>query len=129
MRATRQRTAITKVLRETEGFRSAQEIHEALKREGQRVGLTTVYRTLQGLVDAGQIDVLRTDDGESIYRRCANPGHHHHLVCRSCARSIEIVNDDVERWAKRTATRHGFSAVTHTVEVYGLCSDCVSDDG
>src|SRR5690606_13589869 len=82
-RATRQRAAVAAALDEVGEFRSAQELHDLLKHRGDSVGLTTVYRTLQSLVDAGEVDVLRTDDGEAMYRRCSR-GHHHHLVCRSC---------------------------------------------
>ena len=80
----------------------------------------------QALVDAGEVDVLRTEDGESIYRLCAGEAHHHHLVCRECGLSIEITGGEVETWAARTARRHGFTSVTHTAELYGLCTGCSS---
>jgi Fur family transcriptional regulator, ferric uptake regulator len=83
-----------------------------------------VYRTLQALAGNGILDVLRNDEGEAIYRRCITSDHHHHLVCRSCGRSVEIASDKVESWAARTARRHGYTSVTHTVEVYGLCREC-----
>jgi Fur family ferric uptake transcriptional regulator len=124
MRATRQRAAVAEVLDRVDGFRSAQELHDLLRASGASVGLTTVYRHLQALVDAEQVDVLRTDDGESVYRRCATARHHHHLVCRECGRSVEVEGPEVEAWASRTAAEHGFSAVTHTVEVFGACADC-----
>jgi Fur family ferric uptake transcriptional regulator len=88
------------------------------------VGLTTVYRTLQGLADAGEVDVLRTSGGEAIYRRCATGEHHHHLVCRSCGASVEVASDEVERWAATTAKLHGFTEVEHTAELYGVCGTC-----
>jgi Fur family transcriptional regulator, ferric uptake regulator len=124
VRTTRQRDAITRVLNDAAGFRSAQELHDELTSEGHRVGLTTVYRTLQALADAGEIDVLLTGDGESIYRACATPEHHHHLVCRLCGHSVEIANDEIEDWADESARRHGFTSVTHTAELYGECSTC-----
>lgn len=124
-RATRQRAAVARLLGQIEEFRSAQEIHEELRRRGEAIGLTTVYRTLQTLADAGEIDVLRTDSGESVYRRCS-AHHHHHLVCRSCARTVEVEGPAVERWAERIAAEHGFSEVSHTVEVFGTCADCSS---
>ncbi len=129
MRATRQREAIRSALRNANGFRTAQELHDELREAGQRVGLTTVYRTLQALADGGHIDVLRTDDGESIYRVCERSDHHHHLVCRRCGRSVEIDSRAVEDWANESARRHGFKSVTHTAELYGFCADCVSDVG
>lgn len=124
-RATRQRAAVARLLDQTEGFRSAQEIWEQLRRCGEAIGLTTVYRTLQALADAGEIDVLRTDSGESVYRRCS-AHHHHHLVCRHCGRTVEVEGPAVERWAERVAAEHGFRDVSHTVEIFGSCGSCPS---
>lgn len=124
-RATRQRTAVREVLDSSEDFRSAQELHEVLKRRGDRVGLTTVYRTLQAMASAGDVDVLLRDDGEAMYRRCSS-GHHHHLVCRDCGQTIEVAGPAVERWADATAQQHGFTDVSHTIEIFGVCSRCTS---
>jgi Fur family ferric uptake transcriptional regulator len=125
-RATRQRAAVSALLDRTEDFRSAQEIHEQLRRAGEGIGLTTVYRTLQGLAEAGEVDVLRTDSGESVYRRCATVDHHHHLVCRRCGTAVEIEGPAVESWAQKVAEAHGFSELSHTVEIFGLCKECAA---
>ena len=124
-RATRQRAAVADLLEQTTDFRSAQELHEELRKRGQGIGLTTVYRTLQSLADAGEIDVLRTATGEAVYRRCSDH-HHHHLVCRGCGRTVEVEGPAVERWAERVAAENGFSEVSHTVEVFGTCTACGS---
>lgn len=122
-RASRQRSAVEEFLDGQETFRSAQAIHADLREQGTRIGLATVYRALQGMVEDGELDVLRTDDGEAMYRRCS-PHHHHHLVCRDCGRTIEVEDQPVERWAAKVAAEHGFSDVEHEVEVYGTCADC-----
>jgi len=124
VRATRQRTAVADLLSRVDGFRSAQDLYDLLRQAGASVGLTTVYRHLQALADAGQVDVLRTGDGEARYRRCATAEHHHHLVCRRCGRSVEVDGPEVEAWATRTAAAHGFADVAHTVEVFGSCPSC-----
>ena len=100
--------------------------HEELRRVGEGIGLTTVYRTLQALADAGEVDVLRTDSGEAVYRRCASDDHHHHLVCRQCGTAVEIAGPAVETWAQRVAAEHGFTDLSHTVEMFGLCRDCTA---
>ncbi len=123
LRSTRQRTAVARLLDDTDDFRSAQEIHDLLRQAGDQVGLSTVYRTLQGMADAGQVDVLRAEDGEALYRRCSAT-HHHHLVCRSCGRTVEVDGPAVERWADRIAAEHGFADVSHTLEIFGTCGDC-----
>ncbi|MFR9729411.1 Fur family transcriptional regulator [Saccharopolyspora sp. MS10] len=125
LRATKQRAAVSRLLSEIDDFRSAQDLHEQLRRRGEGIGLTTVYRTLQTLADAGEIDVLRTDSGEAVYRRCSAE-HHHHLVCRHCGRTVEVTDPPVEQWAERIASEHGFSNVGHTVEIIGVCPDCAA---
>lgn len=125
-RSTRQRAAVVAALDEVDGFRSAQQLHDVLKRRGDSVGLTTVYRTLQHLADAGEVDVLRTGDGEAVYRRCSSGDHHHHLVCRSCGKAVEVDGPAVEKWAAAIAAAHDFVGIAHTVEVFGTCADCAA---
>ena len=122
-RPTRQRRAVAAAMQSFEDFRSAQDIHDLLRREGENVGLSTVYRTLQALADSGHVDVLRAEDGESLYRRCSG-SHHHHLVCRSCGRTVEVEGPTVERWADSVAAEHGFTGVSHTLEIFGTCPSC-----
>lgn len=123
VRSTRQRSAISALLDDIDEFRSAQELHDELRHRGEGIGLTTVYRTLQALADAGTVDVLRTDTGESVYRRCSDH-HHHHLVCRSCGYTVEVEGPAVEKWAQSVAETNGFSEISHMVEIFGSCRDC-----
>jgi len=127
LRATRQRAAVSVALEAVDDFRSAQDLHAMLRQRGEAIGLTTVYRTLAAMTDAGEVDVLRTDDGEAVYRRCSS-GHHHHLVCRACGRAVEVDGPAVERWASRVAAENGFVEVSHTLEVFGVCSTCAAKD-
>lgn len=122
-RATRQRAAVSALLDRLTEFRSAQEIHEELRRDGEGIGLTTVYRALQTLSENGDVDVLRTASGEAVYRRCSTH-HHHHIVCRRCGSTVEVEGPAVERWAERIAEEHGFSDISHTVEIFGVCREC-----
>ncbi|GAB2987949.1 MAG TPA: Fur family transcriptional regulator [Actinotalea caeni] len=124
-RMTRQRAALAELLDATPDFRSAQQLHQMLAESGRPVGLATVYRTLQAMAEAGDVDVLRIEDGEALYRRCAH-GHHHHLVCRECGTAVELTGDVVERWATRIAQEHDFVEVEHTAELVGTCRDCAA---
>lgn len=125
-RRTRQRAAIDEVLDETDDFTSAQQLHSMLRDRGSRIGLATVYRTLQTLAEDGRVDVLRTDSGVAVYRRCRVDDHHHHLVCRSCGAAVEIARPAVESWTSQVAREHGYIDVTHTVEIFGLCPRCAA---
>jgi Fur family ferric uptake transcriptional regulator len=98
-RPTRQRKAVAACLQRFDDFRSAQDIHDLLRQGGENVGLSTVYR------------------------RCS-AAHHHHLVCRTCGRTVEVEGPTVERWADAVAGEHGFTAVSHTLEIFGTCPDC-----
>ncbi len=120
---TRQRSAVWTALQASAGFISAQQLHARLRDSGDGVGLATVYRTLQALADDGVLDVVRGIDGEVLYRRCST-GHHHHLTCRHCRRTVEVDSAAVERWADEVATDHGFTDVDHVVEVFGTCREC-----
>ena len=123
LRPTKQRLAVARALETFEDFRSAQEIHELIGDRGATVGLATVYRTLQRLSDAGEVDMLRTEDGEAIYRRCSAT-HHHHLVCRSCGATVEVEGPTVERWTRAIAAEHGYDDISHTLEIFGTCASC-----
>ena len=123
LRPTKQRTAVLEALASVDDFRSAQELHELLASRGSPVGLATVYRTLQKLAEHGQVDALRREDGEAVYRRCSQT-HHHHLVCRSCGATVEIEGPTVESGATAIAREHGYSDVSHDLGIFGTCPDC-----
>lgn len=128
VRPTRQRTAVVAALDSASGFCSAQEIHALLEGRGEQVALATVYRTLQRLADAGEVDLLRAEGGETTYRRCSGT-HHHHLVCRGCGATVEVEGPAVERWTRTVADDHGFIDVSHTLEVFGTCAPCRARSG
>ena len=126
-RTTRQRVAVSTLLAEAGEFRSAQDLHDALRARGVSVGMATVYRNLGLMAELGEVDTLAREDGETLYRRCSDV-HHHHLICRQCGRAVEIDGPAVEQWAIAVATEHGFSDVTHQLELFGRCATCQAAD-
>lgn len=125
MRMTQQRTAIRELLREREDFLSAQDIHALLQQRGASIGLATVYRNLQAMAESRIVDVLRKEGSDILlYRYCEDGGHHHHLVCRSCGRTVEVSMDAFEELTHTIAQEHGFTAIAHDLELYGLCAQC-----
>lgn len=123
-RSTRQRAAVLEALDECPDFVSAQQLHGRLTAAGLRIGLSTVYRALQGLDDAGRLDMVRDADGERLYRWRSPAGHRHYLICRRCGRSEAVDTDVVERWADRLGESTGFAEVEHTLELSGVCAHC-----
>ena len=125
-RNTAQRAAITEVLAMTGEFVSAQDLHQALRAGGSTIGLATVYRAVQDMAAAGDLDSVRNESGEVLYRQCAQPVHHHHLVCRDCGRTEEVEAPGVEKWARTVAAEHGYVDIDHQVELFGVCGDCAA---
>lgn len=123
-RTTRQRTAVADILARTEEFRSAQQIHTALAEEGTKIGLATVYRTLAGMAESGEVDQVRSTEGETLYRRCRDTTHHHHVVCRNCGRTVEVSGGALEAWIAEVSAETGFTGLEHTAEFFGLCPEC-----
>jgi Fur family ferric uptake transcriptional regulator len=111
------------VLAEYGGFVSAQQVYDALRRQDVSISLPTVYRTLQGMDNAGEVDVVQTNAHESVYRRCT-PGHHHHLICTRCSSATEVSGQPLESWITRVSRTNNFQVSDHKVEIYGLCANC-----
>lgn len=125
LRPTAQRLLVLDALAEVTDDATAQEIHERLRARSARIGLATVYRSLRLLAEHGVVDVLSHRPGEACYRLCGD-GHHHHLVCTSCHRVIELRDCSLDAWLSDVAAAHGFALTGHEVEVSGLCGDCVA---
>jgi Fur family ferric uptake transcriptional regulator len=124
-RNTRQRTEIRQAVEALATFASAQEVHDRMRHEGSGVGLATVYRALQAMAAAGELDAIRTPDGQVAYRTCS-PGHHHHLICRSCGRTVEVSLPSIEQQVRGMAAEHGFARIDHELEFFGTCTACAS---
>lgn len=122
-RNTWQKAAVKHALSEATGFVSAQQLHLVLKNHGSSIGLATVYRALNDLVSQGEADSLQSMEGEFVFRACGE-GHHHHLICRNCGKTVEIEAERVETWADQVAAAHGFSDPSHTVDIFGTCGPC-----
>ena len=124
-RSTRQRTEVLAALAAMKRFVSAQDLHAHIRKKRGGVGLSTVYRTLGALAEAGRVHVIRSESGESLFGHCTtDQTHHHHLRCRGCGRAIELSNDGFEEWVKSIGDRYGFIRLTHECEIHGLCPEC-----
>ncbi len=122
LRVTAQRLTLLEALEGRRSAVSAQELHHELRQQGRSPGLATIYRTLQALSEAHEVDTF-SREGEVTYRLCGTD-HHHHLVCESCGSVQEVQADQVEAWIETVAKRSGFVVTGHTADVYGVCRDC-----
>lgn len=124
-RATRQLAAVRSALQARNGFASARQLHADLLRRGETVGLTTIYRHLQSLSERREVDqLLSPSPNETLYHLCRTRGDHHHLVCRLCGHTVEVVEPVIENWAQDLARAHHFAGVSHRVEILGVCASC-----
>lgn len=98
--------AVRDALAASGSFLSAQDLHGRLRDAGVRMGLTTVYRTLQLLAGGGRADVVVREDGQRAYRVCASGAHDHHLICRRCGSTAEVQDAALGRRHRSPAWIH-----------------------
>jgi len=127
------RQAILEVLSNTEEHPSAEEIYLAVQKIYPNIGLTTVYRTLELLVDMGLVFKFDFGDKRARYELSQGPTskkHHHHLVCTNCGRIIDYTDfiDEEKELLQRTeaglSEKYNFKITDHLIQFYGLCDEC-----
>ena len=123
VRVTRQRLEVLRELSRERDDITAQELWRRLRERDSQTGLATVYRTLALLADTGVVDTLSHHGTELCYRLCTD-SHHHHLVCSSCHRVVEVEQCGLGNWLDTVTKQHGFVATDHRVEITGLCRAC-----
>jgi Fur family ferric uptake transcriptional regulator len=121
-RQTEQKASIRLALEQSPDFISAQDLHGKLRDQGSAIGLATVYRALNEMARVGQADVLLTSGAGQLFRSCES-GHHHHLVCVDCGKTVEV-DAPAEEWVKKIAADEGFTLVRHVLDVFGRCPEC-----
>ena len=124
------RSAVVSLLAGQHCCLSAQEIFDALRAEGRKVGIASVYRVLELL--SGLQLVQRIDVGDGVARyEPAHPGgeHHHHLVCDDCGRVVAFEDERLEQALDGLSGRLGHEIAAHDVVLRGECSDCLAAPG
>lgn len=107
---------------------SAQEIHDAVRAGGARVGIASVYRTLDGLSERGLVQRVDLGDGVSRFERADPHGeHHHHLVCGDCGKVEPFEDPLLESAIAGIAGGRGYDVAAHDVVLRGACGDCRPD--
>jgi Fur family transcriptional regulator, ferric uptake regulator len=118
------RRAILRGIGAAEGHFDAAELHDVLKRVGERLSAATVYRTLPLFVQSGIIRETLRAEGRSRYEHAWGHDHHDHLECLGCGKVVEFKDDDLERLQENVCRRHGFSPVEHRLGIRGWCAEC-----
>ena len=136
-RLTIPRQAILDVLSKTSKHVSAEDVYFSVHRVYPGVGLTTVYRTLELLVQMGLVFKFDFGDGRARYELSEGPKgtrHHHHLVCTACSRVIDytdFIDEEIEllnQTEKGLSKKFNFKITNHLIQFYGLCDRCKSKE-
>jgi Fur family transcriptional regulator, ferric uptake regulator len=97
---------------------------ERVRSKNPGVGMTTVYRTMKLLEDAGLVQSRDFGSGSTLYEVAVGRSHHDHLVCERCGQIVEFVNEPIERLQEKIAADHGFELRRHRHELFGVCAEC-----
>jgi Fe2+ or Zn2+ uptake regulation protein len=127
-RATEPRQALLEAISCQPGWFSARELFEDLGQKRIRVGRATIFRTLGLLVDLGLLERVRGPNEEEGYVVTGGGEHHHHLICSRCGRVEELPECPVAERLTELAAERQFQVVSHNLEVYGVCIQCLRQE-
>ncbi|HEY4689176.1 MAG TPA: Fur family transcriptional regulator [Anaerolineae bacterium] len=120
---TRQRRAVLRAIAGSNSRMSPAEVYAQARRNCRDLGLATVYRTLDILVEIGAIRRMHLDDGCEGFAP-ASAEHGHHLICSECHATIEFEDCNMTAMLKRLESRTGFTIEKHWLELVGRCPEC-----
>lgn len=124
LKATPRRLALLQILADSPIYLSAEEVWMKLKEQPRGVGLPTVYRNLQELAEGGLLSKVLHPNRKLYYYLCRNRMHHHHFVCVSCRKVLDIEACALETISREIARTFRGKIISHTFQIEGLCEKC-----
>ncbi|HQZ98173.1 MAG TPA: Fur family transcriptional regulator [Pyrinomonadaceae bacterium] len=124
LRRTSQRDLILEIFLSTEDHLTSENLHKLVHKKDPSVGLTTVYRTLKLLTEAGLAREVGFGDGKTYYEHHYNHEHHDHMICTECGKVIEFFSPEIEEMQDQMASNFGFKPTHHSLRMWGICSEC-----
>lgn len=130
LKVTNQRLLVLEVLADQrDRHMTAEDIYELVKEDYPEIGLATIYRTLQLLLEMQLVDRINLDDGcvrYEIGEFCdgENKHHHHHLICRTCGKVLPFKDDLLDELEAHIEEAMGFHVLDHELKFYGQCKEC-----
>jgi Fur family ferric uptake transcriptional regulator len=121
LKMTEQRRTMIRAALAHQGHFTADDVHERLRDQGERVSLATVYRALSLLEESGILEGRDFDDGQKRYERALTREHHDHLICLDCRAVVEFQNDGIEELQEQVLRDHGFKMVHHALTIFASC--------
>ena len=131
LKLTRQRMLVMEALASCgDKHLTAEEIYEIVKADFPEIGLATVYRTIQLLVELDLVDSIQLGDGYVRYeigKMDEEQAHrHHHLICLECRKVISFRDDLLDELEARIMETASFLVINHEVKLYGYCEECLA---
>jgi len=126
LKHTAQRDTILRTFLDTREHLSTDELFRLVRKKDERIGFTTVYRTLKLLAECGLASEVAFHDGIARYEHQYNRRNHHHMVCTECGSSVEFFSNDIERIEREIGRKHKYLTSRHSFQIYGLCENCAA---
>jgi Fur family ferric uptake transcriptional regulator len=124
LKVTLPRMKILELLERSEvRHQSAEDIYQALRDEGEEIGLATVYRVLTQFEAAGLVERHHFESGQAVFE-LSEKGHHDHIVCVACGKVEEFYDEMIEDRQREVASQKGYEVTEHSLTLYGKCPDC-----
>jgi len=120
----KQREQILDIFLKAEKHPAINELYDMVRKKNPRIGLATIYRTMEVICDAGLARKLDFGDGTKRYEHKYKHQHHHHLVCLKCGKVTEIMSGKLEEIQTQLAKKHGFTISRDTMKIFGICKAC-----
>jgi Fur family ferric uptake transcriptional regulator len=99
------------------------EIYQSLLKKRKRIGLTSIYRSLDLFESLGI--AFKIANGSVVkYKLCELENHHHHIVCKTCGNVVELNFCDISGWSKKVMESTGYQVTDHQLNFYGYCKAC-----
>lgn len=124
LRLTTQRREIARAIMSTRDHLTAEQIMALVRKRNSTIGRSTIYRTLDHLVDCGLVQRLDLGGDAKLYEHTVGQEHHDHLRCNTCGRIDEFECPAIEELQEKVAQERGFHIVSHRHEIFGVCRDC-----
>jgi Fe2+ or Zn2+ uptake regulation protein len=125
LRVTPQRRSILEVMEATDRPLTVEEIRARMA--DPQPGLPTIYRNLEHFVQQGWAESLLGHDQAMRFVRCRSEGHHHHIQCETCGRTVEVGCCGLESVLGELQTASGFQINRHQLQLFGTCGNCIQE--
>ncbi len=123
LRLSHPRLLIYQELSNTKTPLNPQELYQILLKKQKRIGLTSIYRSLDLFESMGM--VFKIINGSSVkYKLCEIEDHHHHIICKACGSVVELNFCDISDWSKKVTESTGYQVIDHQLNFYGFCKAC-----